>query len=73
MKFASYLETKQPLVWKTFSNAMLTHRLSHAYLLSGEAGAPLKETALFLAKSILCDHPSPLADEDLPHLHPNRS
>jgi DNA polymerase III gamma/tau subunit len=40
MKFASYLETKQPLVWKTFSNAMLTHRLSHAYLLSGEAGAP---------------------------------
>ena len=64
MKFASYLETKQPLVWKTFSNAMLTHRLSHAYLLSGEAGAPLKETALFLAKSILCDHPSPLADEE---------
>jgi len=63
MKFAGYLENKQPLVWKTFSHAFASHRLAHAYLLSGEAGAPLKETAFFLAKSILCDHPDPLADE----------
>jgi len=63
MKFGSYLKEKQPLVWKTFSNAMANQRLSHAYLLSGEAGTPLKETAFFLAKSILCDNPSPLADE----------
>ena len=63
MKFGSYLEEKQPLVWKTFSNALASQRLSHAYLLSGEAGTPLKETAFFLAKSILCDNPSPLADE----------
>jgi DNA polymerase III subunit delta' len=63
MKFASYLEAKQPLVWKTFSHALSEHRLAHAYLLSGEAGTPLKETALFLAKSILCDNPDPMADE----------
>lgn len=63
MIFLEYLEEKQPLVWKTFSHALTTHRLAHAYLLSGEAGAPLKETALFLAKSILCDHPTPMADE----------
>jgi DNA polymerase-3 subunit delta' len=63
MNFGAYLQAKQPLVWKTFSNALTSHRLAHAYLLSGEAGAPLKETALFLAKSILCDHPSPMADE----------
>lgn len=63
MIFSEYLEEKQPLVWKTFSHALTTHRLAHAYLLSGEAGAPLKETALFLAKSILCDHPTPMADE----------
>ena len=28
------------------------------------AGVPLKEAALFLAKSILCSNPSPLADEE---------
>lgn len=63
MNFASYLEQKQPLVYRTFSNALKTGKVSHAYLLSGEAGTPLKETAFFLAKSLLCDHPSPLADE----------
>jgi DNA polymerase III subunit delta' len=63
MSYAPYLESKQPLVWKTFSNSLVSGRVSHAYLLSGEAGTPLKETALFLAKSLLCDHPHPLADE----------
>lgn len=63
MKFGEYLEQKQPLVWQTFSNAMVNQRLAHAYLLSGEAGTPLLETAIFLAKSILCDNPCPLADE----------
>jgi DNA polymerase III subunit delta' len=63
MDFGAYLEKKQPLVYRSFSRALVNHRLSHAYLLSGEAGTPLKETALFLAKSILCDHPHPLADD----------
>jgi DNA polymerase-3 subunit delta' len=63
MKFGEYLEKNQPLVYKTFTNAVATNRVSHAYLLSGEAGAPLKETALFLAQSLLCDKPNPLACE----------
>lgn len=64
MKFSQYLAKSQPLLYQTFSNAMKNNRISHAYLLSGEAGTPLLDTALFLAKSFLCDHPSPLADEE---------
>ncbi len=64
MSVASYLKTRQPLVTKTFSYALTHDQLAHAYLLSGEAGTPLKETAIFLAKSILCDHPNPFADEE---------
>ena len=63
MKFSAYLEQKQPFVWKTFLSEKTEGRLGHAFLLSGEAGTPLKETAFFLAKSLLCDHPQPLADE----------
>jgi DNA polymerase III subunit delta' len=64
MKLGPFLESKQPLVYKTFSNAITNKRIAHAYLLSGEAGTPLKETAFFIAKSLLCDHPHPLADEE---------
>jgi DNA polymerase-3 subunit delta' len=64
MRFGTYLEKRQPLVYKTFANALRDQRLAHAYLLSGEAGTPLKETAFFLAKSILCDRPDPLACEE---------
>ena len=63
MNFAEYLHHSQPLVYQTFSNALKKGRISHAYLLSGEAGTPLLDTAIFLAKSILCEHPSPLADD----------
>ena len=64
MSLASYLKNKQPLVTKSFSYGLTHDQLAHAYLLSGEAGTPLKETALFLAKSIICDHPTPFADEE---------
>lgn len=64
MKFESYLQEHQPFVYRTFANAMRSGRLSHAYLLSGEPGTPLLETAVFLAKTLLCEHPSPLADEE---------
>ncbi|MCR4562925.1 MAG: hypothetical protein K5694_06985 [Bacilli bacterium] len=64
MKFAPYLENKQPLVWNSFLHALEHKRLNHAYLLVGESGSPLMETAIFLAKSLICDHPSPLADEE---------
>ena len=57
MQINKYLEKYQPVIYKIFENAIKDNRISHAYLLSGSNGMPLKETALFLAKSILCDSP----------------
>ena len=61
MQIKEYLEKYQPTIYKTFVNALHNEKLSHAYLISCNPGMPLKETALFLAKSILCDSPNPLA------------
>ena len=61
MQIEKYLEEYQPVIYKTFVNAIESNKLSHAYLLSGSIGMPLKETALYLAKSILCDDRKPLA------------
>lgn len=66
MGIGGYVKNKQPFVYRTFCHALEKDRVAHAYFLSGEAGTPLKETAVFLAKSLLCDHPSPLADEECP-------
>lgn len=63
MRFGEFLEINQPILYRSFSRAIKEGRLSHAYLLVGEEGTPLQESAFFLAKSILCDSPSPLADE----------
>ena len=64
MSLSGYLKTKQPLVTRSFSYGLTHDQLAHAYLLTGESGTPLKQTALFLAKSIICDHPNPFADEE---------
>ena len=61
MQIDKYLQEYQPVIYKTFVNALETNKLSHAYLLSGSIGMPLKDVALFLAKSLICDHPHPLA------------
>ena len=61
MQIDEYLKEYQPVIYKTFVNALQTNKLSHAYLLSGSVGMPLKEAAVFLAKSLICDNPSPLA------------
>lgn len=61
MQIEKYLATYQPVIERTFLNALQNNKLSHAYLLSGSTGMPLKETALYLAKTILCDNPNPLA------------
>ena len=61
MQIENYLKDYQPIIYKTFLNALETNKLSHAYLLSGSVGMPLKDTALYLAKSLLCDSPKPLA------------
>ncbi len=61
MTIYAYLETFQPRLFQTFGNALRSNNLSHAYLLDGEAGTPLKETAFYLAKSLVCDNPNPYA------------
>ena len=61
MQIDQYLNKYQPIIIKTFTNALRNGHISHAYLLSGNAGMPLKDSALYLAKSLLCDDPNPLA------------
>ncbi|MBE6134010.1 MAG: hypothetical protein E7178_05020 [Erysipelotrichaceae bacterium] len=61
MQVEKYLKNYQPTIYKTFVQAMEKGKLSHAYLLVGSKGVPLLEIATFLAKSLLCDEPSPLA------------
>ena len=63
MEVGQYLEKYQTAAYKIFKNAFEKNRLSHAYLLIGEQGIPLKEIALFLAKSLVCENPNPLACE----------
>ncbi len=61
MQLDKYLREKQPIIYQTFTNSLANHTLSHAYLIVGNPGTPLLETAKFLAKTVLCDDPSPLA------------
>ncbi len=61
MQIEKYLSQYQTVIYKTFINALKSNHLSHAYLLSGASGMPLKESAIYLAKSLLCDSPNPLA------------
>ena len=61
MHVEEYLKKYQPVIYKTFLRSFENNRLSHAYLIVGNPGTPLYEVAHFLAKSILCDDPSPLA------------
>lgn len=63
MQIKDYLLKHQPIIYKTFENALSNHVLSHAYLLVGEPGTPLLSVTKFLAKSILCDEPTPFACE----------
>lgn len=64
MQIEKYLRNSQHVVYQTFVNALTSDTLSHAYLLVGHTGTPLFEVAKFLAKSILCDNPTPLACEN---------
>ncbi len=61
MQIGRYIKDNQPIIYQTFTNAFKNRTLSHAYLLVGNPGTPLYEVAQYLAKSILCDDPSPLA------------
>lgn len=61
MQVEEYLKIYQPVIYQTFIRELQSDRLSHAYLISGNPGTPLYEVACYLAKSILCDDPNPLA------------
>lgn len=63
MLASEYVKKYQPVLYRVFANAVEGNKLSHAYLLSGEPGTPLKDVALYLAKSLVCDMPEPLACE----------
>ena len=61
MTFKDYLQNHQKIVYNTFCSAIKNNRLSHAYLIKGNEGAPLLETAKFLAKSLVCENADPFA------------
>ena len=63
MLASEYIKKYQPVLHLVFSYGIEGDKLSHAYLLSGEPGTPLKDVALYFAKSIVCDMPEPLACE----------
>ena len=64
MDFKDYLKTNQKIVYDTFTFALRSGHVSHAYLIKGNEGAPLLETAKFLAKTLVCDNPSSLACDE---------
>ncbi|MDD7736197.1 MAG: hypothetical protein SOW55_06235 [Bacilli bacterium] len=61
MDFKKYLEENQPFVYNTFINAKKDNKLAQVYLIKGEDGAPILETALFLSKSLVCEESELLA------------
>lgn len=63
MHIHDYLAQYQVPLYQTFSNALSKGNLNHAYLINGEPGTPLKEVAMFLASSLVCEAPHPLACE----------
>lgn len=64
MKNSELIKTTQKIAYQTIANGFLKQRISHAYLLNGSPGTPLKELAIYLAQSFICEHPSPLACEE---------
>ncbi|MCQ2802660.1 MAG: hypothetical protein MJ225_03215 [Bacilli bacterium] len=61
MQIGNYLKKYQPVIYQTFVNSLQQKKISHAYLIVGNPGTPLLETAKYLAKTLICDDPSPLA------------
>ena len=54
--FSKQLAKEQPIVAQLLSNAIIHKKLGHAYLFTGNKGAPLKQTAILLAQTLLCDN-----------------
>ncbi|MEY3431657.1 MAG: hypothetical protein RIS53_555 [Bacillota bacterium] len=61
MNIDAYLKSQQKPIFDLFAHALKRDKWSHAYLLNGFQGQPIQDIALFLAQSLLCEHPQPLA------------
>ena len=64
MQVKEILKESQPVVYRVIENGFKNKKTSHAYLISGEKGMPVRQTALFLAQSFLCDSNETLACEE---------
>jgi DNA polymerase-3 subunit delta' len=64
MKNEALIKQTQSIVYQTLVNAFTSNKVNHAFLLSGLKGSPIKETALYVAQSLVCDNPNPLACEE---------
>ena len=51
MQVKKMLKESQPVVYRILENGFKNKKTSHAYLISGEKGMSVKQTALFLAQS----------------------
>ena len=51
MQVKDMLKESQPVVYRILENGFKNKKTSHAYLISGEKGMPVRQTAIFLAQS----------------------
>ena len=54
MQVKEMLKESQPVVYRILENGFKNKKTSHAYLISGEKGMPVKQTALFFWRKVFC-------------------
>ena len=64
MRTKDLLIRTQRVAFQTLANGFKSNRISHAYLISGSIEASLKDMAMYLAKSLVCNKLEPLACEE---------
>ena len=64
MKNEALIKQTQSVVYQTLVNAFASNKINHAFLLSGLKGSPIKESAIYVAQSLVCENPNPLACEE---------
>lgn len=55
MSSLTFLQQKQPVVFKILDNSLKANKLAHAYLFAGEKGSLQQEFAMKLAQSLVCE------------------
>ena len=51
----SNLQKEQEILYKLFNNSINSNRIANSYILYGDLNSPLKDTAMYLAKSLSCN------------------